>query len=245
MRFKFDRKKSEQLRKNKNRGIGFDEVHVLFEQPYYLEPEKRGKKPYALLREALKRSGRAGLARFVVHTKQHLAALLVTDSALLLNTLRFADEIQAIDDLDLPGEGAKAEGLSAREIETATRLIDDMSEPWRPERYRDTYRDDLMKRIEEKIAAGQTKVLTEVGDAPSSGTKRESAQIIDLVALLKKSISSRDGKKTSSKSASVVAAKKIGPSKASKATTKPTTKKAAATKRAVRVSAPASRRKAA
>ena len=168
-----------------------------FETPYYLEPDKRGKKPYALLREAMKRSGRAGLARFVVHTKQHLAALLVTDNALMLNTLRFADEIQAVDDLDLPAAGAKAEGLSAREIESATRLIADMSEAWDPSQYGDTYRDDLMARIEEKISAGQTHVLTEPDDEGEREKPRESAKIIDLVSLLKQSMGARGRGKSS------------------------------------------------
>lgn len=170
-----------------------------FETPYYLEPDKRGKKPYALLREAMKRSGRAGLARFVVHTKQHLAALLVTDKALMLNTLRFADEIQPADDLDLPAAGAKAEGLSAREIESATWLIADMSEAWDPTRYGDTYRDDLMARIEEKIAAGQTQVLTEPDHASEREKPRESAKIIDLVSLLKQSIGTRARGKSSTR----------------------------------------------
>ncbi len=169
-----------------------------FETPYYLEPDKRGKKPYALLREAMKRSGRAGLARFVVHTKQHLAAVLVTDKALMLNTLRFADEIQAVDDLDLPAAGARAEGLSAREIESATRLIADMSEAWDPGRYGDSYRDDLMARIEEKIKAGQTHVLTEPDDQGKTEKPRESAKVIDLVALLKESMGARDRIKSSS-----------------------------------------------
>jgi len=170
-----------------------------FETPYFLEPDKRGKKPYALLREAMKRSGRAGLARFVVHTKQHLAALLVTDNALMLNTLRFADEIQAIDDLDLPAAGAKAEGLSAREIDSATRLIADMSETWDPSQYGDTYRDDLMARIEQKIAAGQTHVLTEPDDGGAREKPRESAKIIDLVSLLKQSMGARGRGKPSSR----------------------------------------------
>ena len=171
-----------------------------FETPYYLEPDKRGKKPYALLREAMKRSGRAGLARFVVHTRQHLAALLVTDKALMLNTLRFADEIQPADDLDLPGTGTKAEGLSTREIESATKLIEDMSEAWDPSQYGDTYRDDLMARIEEKIAAGQTQVLTEPDDDGKPSKPRESAKVIDLVALLKRSMGTRAKGKASARS---------------------------------------------
>ena len=225
-----------------------------FETPYYLEPDKRGKKPYALLREALKRSGRAGLARFVVHTKQHLAALLVSDNALILNTIRFADEIAPLDDLDLPDVGSKAEGVSAREIESATRLIDDMSEDWDPARYRDSYKDDLMARIEEKIAAGETHVLTEPGDEPKdglkAGAKRESAQIIDLVSLLKQSISSREGKKgkastaTTARSGGTVAKKSIAPSRAAKPMRKPAAKQMA--RSAAKTTAkPAARRKAA
>ena len=180
-----------------------------FETPYYLEPDKRGKKPYALLREAMKRSGRAGLARFVVHTKQHLAALLVTDNALMLNTLRFADEIQPVDDLDLPAAGAKAEGLSAREIESAIKLIADMSETWDPSQYGDTYRDDLMARIEEKIKAGQTHVLTEPDDEGKVAKPRESAKVIDLVALLKESMGAKGRGKPSN-----VAKRTIGPAPA-------------------------------
>ena len=221
-----------------------------FETPYYLEPEKRGKKPYALLREALKRSGRAGLARFVVHTKQHLAALLVSDNALLLNTIRFADEIAPLDDLDLPDVGTKAEGMSAREIESATRLIDDMSEDWDPARYRDSYKDDLMARIEEKIAAGETHLLTEPDESPKTGAKRESAQIIDLVSLLKQSISSREGKKAkastsaTARSGDTVAKKRIAPSRAAKPTQKTAAKQTA--RSAAKTSArPAARRKAA
>ncbi len=210
-----------------------------FETPYYLEPDKRGKKPYALLREAMKRSGRAGLARFVVHTKQHLAALLVTDNALMLNTLRFADEIQAVDDLDLPAAGAKAEGLSAREIESATKLIADMSEAWDPSQYGDTYRDDLMARIEEKIKAGQTRVLTEPDDEGKAEKPRESAKVIDLVALLKQSMGTKGRSKPSN-----VAKRTIGPAPA-RASTRPSTRAAAKPARksaAVKRAAPAKRK---
>ena len=198
-----------------------------FETPYYLEPDKRGKKPYALLREAMKRSGRAGLARFVVHTKQHLAALLVTDNALMLNTLRFADEIVPVDDLDLPAAGTKAEGLSAREIESATRLIADMSEAWNPGQYGDTYRDDLMARIEEKIAAGQTHVLTEPDDEGKPVKPRESAKIIDLVSLLKQSIGERGRGKPVTRARDSDEGANVGASSAAKPAAKTDAKPAA------------------
>jgi DNA end-binding protein Ku len=164
-----------------------------YETPYYLEPDKRGKKPYALLRAAMKKSGRVGIARFVVHTKEHIAAMIVHDRALMLITLRFADEIQPADDLDLPANGSKAESVSPGEIAMASRLIDDMTEEWKPERYKDSYRDDLMAAIQKKIKAGKTRELTEP-DKSDQGPARESAKVIDLVALLKQSMGGK-GKK--------------------------------------------------
>ncbi|MCW5625655.1 MAG: Ku protein [Burkholderiales bacterium] len=162
-----------------------------FETPYYLEPDRRGEKGYALLRETLRRSGRAGLATVVIHTKQHLAALLVSGSALILNTMRYADEIRPTDALDLPDDDLKAIGLSSREVAMAERLVDEMTEPWAPERYRDVYRDDLMARIESKIDAGHTHLLTPPGREPAR-TGTGGAEIIDLMALLKKSIRGSD-----------------------------------------------------
>ncbi len=185
-----------------------------FETPYFLEPDKRGKKPYALLREAMKKSGKAGIARFVVHTKQHIAALLVTERALMLNTLRFADELVGSDDLDLPAGGAKAEGVSPREIEMATGLIDDMSEAWKPEQYKDSYRDDLMSAIHKKVKSGQTHVLTE----PEAGAARapESAKVIDLVALLKQSLGAKGKKRAAPLAAAEDAPAEKAPSKVAK-----------------------------
>ncbi len=164
-----------------------------FETPYYLEPDKRGRKPYALLREAMRKSGRAGVARFVVHTKEHIAALLVSGKALMLITLRFADEIQPTEDLDLPADGTKAEGVSPGEIAMATRLIDDMVEDWKPERYKDSYREDLMAAIKAKVKTGKTRELTEP-DKADAAPERQSAKVIDLVSLLKQSMGGK-GKK--------------------------------------------------
>jgi DNA end-binding protein Ku len=160
-----------------------------FEVPYYLEPGKRGEKGYALLRETLKRSGKAGLAKVVIRTKQHLAVLLPVDNALVLNTVRYADEIIPLSTLELPG-GLKDAGVSEKEMQMAERLVDDMTEAWNPEQYTDTYRDDLMRRIEEKVKAGQTDVITEPEKA---GAEPGGAKVIDLMALLKQSLD-RGGK---------------------------------------------------
>ena len=157
-----------------------------FDTPYYLAPGKRGEKAYVLLRETLKRAGKAGIATVVIRTRQYLAALLAQDEVLLLNTLRYADELKSVADLGFPLQSLKSVKVSSRELDMALRLVEDMSEDWEPGKYRDTYRDDLLKRIEQKVKAGQTEEITEPGEqaqAPAGG-----ADVIDLMALLKKSV---------------------------------------------------------
>jgi DNA end-binding protein Ku len=156
-----------------------------FDTPYYLVPGKRGEKAYALLRDAMAKAGKAGIATVVVRTKQYLAALVPQGDALVLNTLRYAAELKKPEQLDLPDKqkGAKA---SAKEIDMALRLIGDMEDEWQPEKYHDTYREDLLKRIEEKVKAGQTEEVTEPEEEEKAGNK--GADVIDLMSLLKKSV---------------------------------------------------------
>jgi DNA end-binding protein Ku len=155
-----------------------------FETPYYLAPAKRGEKAYALLRDAMAKAGKAGIATVVIRTKQYLAALVPQDDALILNTLRYQDELKSAKDLDIPEKlkGAKA---TSKELDMALTLIEDMADDWKPEKYRDTYHEDLMQRIEEKIKAGQTEEITEPEkeERPAKG-----AEVIDLMSLLKKSV---------------------------------------------------------
>ena len=152
-----------------------------FETPYYLRPEKRGEKAYALLRDTLHKAGKAGIASVVIRTKQYLAALIAQDELLVLNTLRYADELTDPAELEIP----KAR-VTPKELDMAMRLVDDMADDWHPEKYKDTYRDDLLKRIKEKIKAGETEEIT----APdkSEPRKQKSADVVDLMALLKKSV---------------------------------------------------------
>jgi len=157
-----------------------------YETPYYLAPSERGKKVYALLREALRATQRVGISQVVIRTTQHLAAVVPVHDALLLNTLRYANELRTPDDLDLPAGGMKAAGLSAKELDLAKRLVDGMADDWDVAQFKDTYHEDLMRRIEEKIRKGQTKEITEPDE--SKQAPRKSAQIIDLVALLKESL---------------------------------------------------------
>ena len=157
-----------------------------FETPYYLVPGKRGEKAYALLRETLKKAGKAGIASVVIRTKQYLAALIAQDELLVLNTLRYHDELKKPADLDIPS--AK---VTSKEMDMAMRLVEDMADAWKPEKYKDTFRDDLMKRIEEKVKAGQTEEIT----AAEKERKGEKGEVIDLMSALKKSLEKKPAKR--------------------------------------------------
>lgn len=157
-----------------------------FDTPYHVIPDKRAAKVYALLRDALEKSGKLAVATVVIRTRQAMAALVPVEGLIMMNTLRYADEIVSpADAVDAPP--AKAQ-VSDKELQMAMKLIDEMSEKWTPEKFRDTYRDDLMKRIEEKVREGQTKQLT----APSAqGSPRQSGKVVDLMSLLSRSLAAR------------------------------------------------------
>jgi len=152
-----------------------------FDTPYYLVPGKQGEKAYSLLRETLRKAGRAGIASVVIRTKQYLAALIAQDELLVLNTLRYADELKEASEFKDKLKNGK---VTAKELEMAMRLVEDMSDEWQPSRYKDTFREDLKKRIEEKVKKGQTEEIT----APERERKPEKAEVIDLMELLKKSV---------------------------------------------------------
>ena len=156
-----------------------------FETPYYLAPGKRGEKAYALLRETLRKSGKAGIATVVIRTKQHLAALFPQEDVLVLNTLRYADELKKLSSLEIPEAR-----VTAKELDMALRLVEDMADEWKPEQYHDTYREDLLKRVEEKVKAGQTEEIPE----PEKARAARGGEVIDLMSLLKKSISDKKEK---------------------------------------------------
>jgi DNA end-binding protein Ku len=172
-----------------------------YETPYYLAPAKGGEKGYALLREALVRTGKVAVGSVVMRGRQHFGVIGADKRVLLFNTLRFAAELRSVDDLKVPSAGAKA--VSPKEVAMAEKLLDEMSAPWKPEEYHDSYREDLMRRIEEKVRKHQTHVLTPKEKTPNEG--RQSAQVIDLMAVLKKSLESRGAgakKASTSRSAS-------------------------------------------
>jgi DNA end-binding protein Ku len=157
---------------------------IYFDRPYYLEPARGGERGYALFREVLRRSGRVAVATVVVKTRQHLAAILVQDRALVLDLLRYASELRDPSRLRVPGPGLKA--ISEREIKMAERLIADMSEPWKPGRYRDEYRDELLAFIRKRGRTGQLASAPEAEPA-----RRPRADVIDIADLLRKSLAGK------------------------------------------------------
>jgi DNA end-binding protein Ku len=167
-----------------------------FETPYVLGPLPRGEKVYALLREALKREQKVGIAYVVLNTKQHLAALIPGSRALLLNTLRWSTEIRDLADIDLPSGGVKAAGIHEPELRMASELIRKMSGPWDPAQYRDSFRDDILKLVERKVEKGQLKAAAEPEAAEA---KPRSAEVIDLTELLKQSLGGRGSRKAGAK----------------------------------------------
>ena len=170
-----------------------------FETPYYLTPDKRGEKGYALLRETLNATNKIAIATVVIRTRQYLAALIPSGDVIVLNTLRYKNELKSVKDLDVPSGNLRASGVSPREIEMAKKLVDEMTDRWKPDRYRDTYHDDLMKLIDKRIKAGKTEVIAEAGHDEEKPARGE---VIDLMALLKRSVEAKGHSSSRSKRAS-------------------------------------------
>jgi DNA end-binding protein Ku len=161
---------------------------TLMETPYYLEPVGKGEKVYALLREAMIEAGVIGIARVVMHTKEHLAALIPSGAALVLNTLRWASEIRPLAELQLPAEGKTAAGLKPGELKMAAQLIGDMTGPWKSDDYSDKFSDAILALVSKKVEAGETATVTPLEDAPS---EVGASNVVDLTDLLAKSLAKR------------------------------------------------------
>ncbi|KQP15183.1 Ku protein [Pseudorhodoferax sp. Leaf267] len=190
---------------------------IFLERPYYVAPINKADKVYALLREALADTGKIALAKVVIATKQHLAVLVPSGAALVLNLLRWGDEVKTLDSLDLPAAGRKS--ISAAELKMAKQLISEMSGKWDPEDFKDEFRHQVMKLVDKKVKAGKTEtVIQPEEEAP------ESANVIDLTALLQRSL--KGGAKSDSKAPAKAAAKKAPAKKAAAKKTAPQKKAA-------------------
>ncbi|NCE90250.1 Ku protein [Pseudomonas sp. L13] len=163
--------------------------------PYFLAPDKRGGKVYALLREALKKTGKVALANVVLHTKQHLAALMPLESALVLVMLRWPAEVRSLDELELGSDVTKPT-LAKGELDMAKRLVEDMSADWQPDEYRDSFQDKIRALVAKKAKAGKIEDV----ETAEGGEERKSADVIDLTELLKRSLAGKPAaKKTAAK----------------------------------------------
>ncbi|HZX69812.1 MAG TPA: Ku protein [Rhodanobacter sp.] len=194
-----------------------------FEKPYILVPGKKAEKGYVLLRETLKRTGKIGIARVVIRTREYLSAVMPRDDALMLVLLRYPQELVDVDEYKIPQGAASQYRISAKEIGMAEQLIGSMSDEWKPGDYRDEFRDRLRKVIEKRMKSKGvvTPPAEEEGDVPENA----STNVVDFMALLKQSL---DSKKRTPAKKSVA---KSTP-KTSKAPAKPSgsTKKRAAKK---------------
>ena len=173
---------------------------IFFDKPYYLEPQKAGVRAYALLREALNRSGRVGLAKVVIKTRQHLAAVKPEGDVLVLELMHFADELIDATSLNIPSKIQ----VAPKEIDLATELIGKMQGPWTPDEFIDEYRHALLQMIEDKVRSG--------GETPAHAptAKPREKKIIDLVSVLQESLEHAQKSGTGNKAA------KVAPKKARK-----------------------------
>jgi DNA end-binding protein Ku len=167
--------------------VGASEIpFVYLERPYYVAPINKGAKVYALLRETLIKTGKIGVARVVIQTKQHLAALIPSGRGLVLNLLRWGDEIRPSDNLELPPAGLKASGINDREMKMAGQLVEDMTTKWNPDEFKDEFREAIMKLVAQRVKAGKTETVTPL-EHVEEGTVG-GGQVIDLTELLKRSL---------------------------------------------------------
>ena len=167
-----------------------------FETPYYLLPGKGAERSYALLREAVRESGKVGIGTIIMREAQHLAALEVIEDALVLTMMRYQDELADISGLTLPS----ASGLRKPELAMARQLIDHLSGSWDPSKYTDEYRDNLMRLIKAKMKGKRPALKEATVDRP--------ANVVDLMERLRASLAGSPAKKATGGKA-----KSAGPSR--------------------------------
>jgi DNA end-binding protein Ku len=159
---------------------------VFFEKPYYVSPTNKGQKVYALLRDVLKRTGRVGLGRIVVSTRQHLAIVAPQGNGIVVNLVRWADEVRDIEGLPLPGESTSV-GVTERDLKMGEQLVLELAEAWNPERFHDEFKAKLNALVELKRKSGDMK---QVAERMPSGLA-SNAGIVDLSELLRQSLRSK------------------------------------------------------
>jgi DNA end-binding protein Ku len=169
-----------------------DEIDtMMFEKPYYVAPQKGAEKGYFLLREALEKTRKVAIAKIVIRTKQHLAMIMPKGDYLVLELLRFAHEMKDVKEVNYLSEVNTRVKFSDRELKMAEDLIKGMTAKWKPDKYKDTYYDDMMKRIQAKVKQGRGKKVEEPEEEEME--VEESSNVVDLLPLLQKSLQARGG----------------------------------------------------
>jgi DNA end-binding protein Ku len=158
-----------------------------FETPYYLVPVKGGERAYALLREAIRESGRVGIAKFILREAQHLAAVEVIENAIVLTVMRFDDELVDVKQFDFPS----AEGVRKAELDMAKALVNSLDAEWDPAKYTDEYRENLMRIIKAKMKGKEARL--------EPTTEPRQAEVVDLMERLRRSLEQSGGKPRAAK----------------------------------------------
>jgi len=184
--------------------VDLDEIDPMYyEKPYFLEPEKKGRHAYALLRDALAKAGKVGIARVVIRTREHLAALKPNGDALVLEIMHFKDELVDVDEFNIPD---RKEAPVANEMKAAQMLIGSMTSAFEPEEFRDKYRDDVLAMIEARAKGAPPKKAAKKAAAPS--------KVVNLMDVLQQSLAERKTRpsksvKTEAKTNGKVGARKV------------------------------------
>ena len=160
-----------------------------FEKPYVLEPGKKAEKGYVLLREVLARTGKVGIGRVVIRTREYLAMVMPQEDALLLMLLRFPQELVDVSDYKLPEGGAAKWRISEKEMSMAKQLIESMAGKWEPAQYKDEFRDRLQKVIEKRMKSKGLVSRPEEGE--TSIPENAATNVVDFMSLLKKSLETK------------------------------------------------------
>ncbi|BBJ94379.1 Ku protein [Xanthomonas campestris] len=196
-----------------------------FEKPYILVPGKKAEKGYVLLRETLRDTGKVGIAKVVIRTREYLAAVMPQGDALILLLLRYQQEVVDPEDFKLPSGAVSEHRITAKEQEMAKQLIESMSGRWQPEDYHDEFRGKLEQILRKRIQAkGGT---TQVDDEPAPH-EDATTNVVDFMSLLQKSLqaNTRTPAKKTTAAADTAPAKKTATKKAAKKATKKTATKA-------------------
>jgi len=205
--------------------VGREQIPAVFyHRPYYVSPAgKGGQKPFALLRETLERTGKAGIARVVISTKQHLAALVPSGRGLVLNLLRWEDEVRDVAGLAWPGDDVKA---TAGELKMAEQLVEAMAGEWQPDLFHDEFREKLMALVEQKQREGGLQAVQPLpGEDVPAG-----ADVIDLTELLRRSLKGNAARAETPAAAPAAAPRRTPRTQAANDEAEPPVRKAAARK---------------